>query len=68
MPSVNKVHIIGLLGRDPEVRYMPSGAAICNITVATSRKWKDKASGDPQEEVEWHRITFFERLAEIAGQ
>jgi single-strand DNA-binding protein len=56
MASVNKVIIIGNLGRDPEVRYMPSGSAICNITVATSRQWKDKTSGERQEETEWHRV------------
>ncbi len=68
MASVNKVIIVGNLGRDPEVRYMPSGGAVCNIAVATSRQWKDKTSGDKQEETEWHRITFFERMAEIAGE
>jgi single-strand DNA-binding protein len=68
MASVNKVIIVGNLGKDPEVRYMPSGSAICNITVATSRQWKDKSSGDRQEETEWHRIVFFDRLAEIAGE
>ena len=68
MASVNKVIIVGNLGKDPEVRYMPSGSAICNITVATSRQWKDKTSGDKQEETEWHRITFFDRMAEIAGE
>jgi len=68
MASVNKVIIIGNLGKDPEVRYLPSGSAICNITVATSRQWKDKTSGDRQEETEWHRITFFDRMAEIAGE
>jgi single-strand DNA-binding protein len=68
MASVNKVIIIGNLGKDPEVRYLPSGAAICNITVATSRQWKDKTSGERQEETEWHRITFFDRMAEIAGE
>jgi single-strand DNA-binding protein len=68
MASINKVIIIGNLGKDPEVRYMPSGSAICNITVATSRQWKDKTSGERQEETEWHRITFFDRMAEIAGE
>jgi single-strand DNA-binding protein len=68
MASVNKVIIVGNLGRDPEVRYMPSGSAICNIAVATSRQWKDKTSGDRQEETEWHRIVFFDRMAEIAGE
>ena len=68
MASVNKVIIIGNLGKDPEVRYMPSGSAICTVTVATSRQWKDKTSGERQEETEWHRITFFDRMAEIAGE
>ncbi len=68
MASVNKVIIVGNLGKDPEVRYMPSGSAICTVTVATSRQWKDKTSGEKQEETEWHRITFFERMAEIAGE
>ena len=68
MASVNKVIIIGNLGKDPEVRYLPSGSAICNIAVATSRQWKDKTSGEKQEETEWHRITFFDRMAEIAGE
>ena len=68
MASVNKVIIVGNLGKDPEVRYMPSGSAICNITVATSRQWKDNTSGDRQEETEWHRIALFDRLAEIAGE
>ncbi len=68
MASVNKVIIVGNLGKDPEVRYAPSGSAICNITVATSRQWKDKTSGERQEETEWHRITFFDRMAEIAGE
>ena len=68
MASVNKVIIVGNLGKDPEVRYMPSGSAICSVTVATSRQWKDKTSGDKQEETEWHRVTFFDRMAEIAGE
>ena len=68
MASVNKVILIGNLGKDPEVRYAPSGSAICNITVATSRQWKDKTSGEKQEETEWHRVTFFDRLAEVAGE
>ena len=68
MASVNKVILIGNLGKDPEVRYMPSGSAICNITVATSRQWKDKTSGERQEETEWHRVALFDRLAEIAGE
>ena len=68
MASVNKVTLIGNLGRDPEVRYAPSGAAVCNITLATSRSWKDKTSGERQEETEWHRVVFYDRLAEIAGE
>ena len=68
MASVNKVILIGNLGRDPEVRYAPSGSAICNVTIATSRNWKDKSSGERQEETEWHRVVFYDRLAEIAGE
>ncbi len=68
MASVNKVILIGNLGKDPEVRYMPSGSAICNITVATTRNWKNKESGDKMEETEWHRVSFFDRQAEIAGE
>ena len=67
MASVNKVIIVGNLGRDPETRYATSGSAICNITVATSRQWKDKTSGEKKEETEWHRVVFYDRLAEIAG-
>ncbi len=68
MASVNKVIVIGNLGRDPEVRYTPSGAAVCNVSVATTRNWKNKDSGDKQEETEWHRVVFYDRLAEIAGE
>ena len=68
MASVNKVILIGNLGRDPEVRYATSGSAICNVTIATSRIWKDKTSGEKQEETEWHRVVFYDRLAEIAGE
>jgi single-strand DNA-binding protein len=68
MASINKVILIGNLGRDPEVRYTPSGAAICNVTIATSRNWKDKTTGDKVEETEWHRVVFYDRLAEIAGE
>ncbi|RRS03243.1 single-stranded DNA-binding protein [Aquabacterium soli] len=68
MASINKVIIIGNLGRDPEVRYTPSGAAVCNVSVATTRNWKDKNSGDKVEETEWHRVVFYDRLAEIAGE
>ena len=68
MASVNRVIIIGNLGKDPETRYAPSGDAICNVTVATTDTWKDKASGERKEQTEWHRVVFFGRLAEIAGQ
>ena len=68
MASINKVILIGNLGRDPEVRYTPSGAAVCNVSVATTRNWKDKSSGDKVEETEWHRVVFYDRLAEIAGE
>ena len=68
MASVNKVIIIGNLGRDPEVRYTPSGAAVCNVSVATTRNWKNRESGEKQEETEWHRVVFYDRLAEIAGE
>jgi single-strand DNA-binding protein len=67
MASVNKVIIIGNLGRDPETRYMPEGGAITNISVATTEKWKDK-TGEMQEKTEWHRVAFFGKLAEIAGE
>jgi len=68
MASVNKVILIGNCGRDPEVRYTPSGTAICNISVATSSRRKDKASGESIEDTQWHRVTFYDRLAEIAGE
>jgi single-strand DNA-binding protein len=68
MASVNKVIIVGNLGRDPEIRYMPSGDAIANIAVATSFKSKDRNTGEQKEITEWHRISFFGRLAEIVGQ
>ena len=68
MASINKVIIIGNLGRDPEMRSTPSGSAVCNVAIATSRNWKDKNSGDKVEETEWHRVVFFDRLAEIAGE
>ena len=67
MASVNKVIIIGNLGRDPETRYMPDGGAVTNVSVATTEKWKDKG-GEPQEKTEWHRVAFFGKLAEIAGE
>ena len=68
MASVNKVILVGNLGKDPEVRYAPSGDAFANITLATTRSWKDKTSGEKKEETEWHRIVFNGRLAEIAGE
>ena len=68
MASVNKVILIGNLGRDPEMRTFPDGGTICNVTLATTRTWKDKNSGDKVEETEWHRIVFRDRLAEIAGE
>lgn len=66
--GVNKVILIGNLGADPEVRYMPSGDAVANIRVATSETWKDRNTGEPQERTEWHRVVFFGRLAEIVKQ
>src|SRR6202795_5341735 len=68
MASVNKVIIVGNLGADPETRFLPSGEAVTNIRVATTDKWKDKASGEAKEATEWHRIAFFGKLAEIAGE
>lgn len=68
MASVNKVILIGNLGADPETRYMPNGDAVCNIRVATTESWKDKQSGDKKEITEWHRVVFYRKLAEIAGQ
>ena len=68
MASVNKVILIGNLGRDPEMRSFPDGGSICNVTLATTRSWKDKNSGERVEETEWHRIVFRDRLAEIAGE
>ena len=66
--GVNKVILIGNLGKDPEVRYMPSGGAVCNLTLATSESWKDKQTGEAQERTEWHKVTIYNKLAEIAGQ
>ena len=66
--GINKVILVGNLGADPEVRYMPSGSAITNIRIATSETWKDKENGEAQERTEWHRVVFFNRLAEIAGE
>jgi single-strand DNA-binding protein len=68
MKGVNKAIIVGTLGKDPEIRYAPAGAAITNISVATSESWKDKNSGQKQEKTEWHRVVFFGKLAEIAGE
>jgi single-strand DNA-binding protein len=68
MASVNKVIIVGNLGADPETKYMPSGDPVTSIRVATTDKWKDKASGEMKEQTEWHRVVFFSRLAEIAGE
>ncbi|WP_246506413.1 single-stranded DNA-binding protein [Kistimonas asteriae] len=66
--GVNKIILIGNLGGDPETRYTPNGSAVCNLTVATSERWKDKQTGQPQEKTEWHRVVVFGKLAEIAGQ
>lgn len=68
MASVNKVILIGNLGKDPEVRYMPSGRAVANVTLATNESWKDKNTGEKQERTEWHNVVFYSPLAEIAGQ
>lgn len=68
MASVNKVILVGNLGRDPEVRYMPSGDAMANLNLATTDSWKDKKSGDKQEKTEWHRVVMFGKTAEIAGE
>lgn len=66
--GINKVILIGNLGADPETKYMPSGNAVTNISLATSESWRDKQTGEPQERTEWHRVVFFNRLAEIAGE
>ncbi len=66
--GINKVILVGNIGKDPEVRYTASGSAITNITMATSESWRDKTSGEQQERTEWHRVVFFNRLAEIAGE
>ncbi|MCF6209338.1 MAG: single-stranded DNA-binding protein [Gammaproteobacteria bacterium] len=66
--GINKVILIGNLGQDPDVKYMPNGGAVANVTVATSDSWKDKNTGEMQERTEWHRVVFFRRLAEIAGE
>ncbi len=66
--GINKVILVGNLGKDPEVRYSPNGNAVANITLATSEQWKDRNSGEQQEKTEWHRVVFFNRLAEIVGE
>ena len=66
--GINKVILVGNLGRDPETRYLPSGGAVTNVSLATSRSWKDRDSGEQKEKTEWHRIVFFNRLGEIAGE
>lgn len=66
--GINKVILIGNLGKDPETRYLPSGGAVTNATVATSESWKDKSSGQMQERTEWHKVVFFNKLAEVAGE
>lgn len=66
--GVNKVILIGNLGQDPEVRYMPSGGAVANITIATSETWRDKATGEQKEKTEWHRVTLYGKLAEVTGE
>lgn len=68
MRGVNKVILVGNLGKDPEVRFLPSGGAVANITIATSEAWKDKNTGQQQEQTEWHRVVFYGKLAEIAGE
>lgn len=68
MASLNKVILIGNLGKDPENRFLPSGGAVCNFSIATTESWKDKATGQKQEKTEWHNITMYNRLAEIAAQ
>ena len=66
--GINKVIILGTLGRDPEIRYMPSGAAVADLSVATNERWKDKETGEIKERTEWHRVTLFGRQAEVAGE
>jgi len=68
MASINKVILVGNLGQDPEVKYMPSGGAVTNISIATTDTWKDKTTGEKKENTEWHRVVFFNRLAEIVGE
>jgi single-strand DNA-binding protein len=66
--GVNKVILVGNLGQDPEVRYLPSGGAVCSLTLATSESWRDKATGEQKEQTEWHRVVLFGKLAEVAGE
>jgi single-strand DNA-binding protein len=66
--GVNKVILVGNLGKDPEVRYSPNGSAMANVTIATAESWKDKQTGEKQEKTEWHRVVFFNRLAEVVGE
>jgi single-strand DNA-binding protein len=66
--GINKVILVGNLGQDPETRYLPSGGAVTNISIATTEEWKDKQTGEKKEKTEWHRVVFFNRLAEIAGE
>ena len=66
--GINKVILVGNLGQDPEIRYMPSGGAVANITIATSESWRDKATGEQREKTEWHRVSLFGKLAEVAGE
>lgn len=68
MRGVNKVILVGNLGKDPEVRYMPSGSAVANVTLATSEQWKDKQTGEKKEKTEWHNVSFFGKLAEVVGE
>ncbi|BCP56220.1 hypothetical protein K32_48370 [Kaistia sp. 32K] len=68
MSSLNQVNLIGRLGQDPEVKYLPNGDAVCNVSLATSERWKDKQSGEQKEKTEWHRVVLFGKVAEIAGQ
>lgn len=68
MASVNKVILIGNCGRDPEIRYLPSGQAVANVSIATTSRRKDRTSGETVEDTQWHRVTFYDRLAEIAGE
>lgn len=68
MRGVNKVILVGNLGKDPDIRYMPSGAAVANVTIATNESWKDKNTGEMREKTEWHNVVFFNRLAEIVGE